>query len=390
VRPNANATILGLVVGALFAGACGGAAPEATRAAADEGASPSAGATPPVSVTPVVSRTLTRELRLPGELEPYQDVQLHARVQGFVESMTVDVGSRVRRGDIIATIVAPELSAQRSEAEARVQSAMSQRLETDAQLAAADATYTRLKAASATEGVVAGHELELAEKAMEGSRARVQVAMQSVEAAEQTAASLRAMEAYLRITSPFDGVVTERQAHVGSLVGPSTPPLVRLQQTSRLRLAIAIPEVDIGGIQADSTVTFSVPAFPDRTFSGRVTRIARALDPATRSMLVEADVDNQDGTLAPGMFAELQWVSRRPEPSLFVPATAVVTTTERTFVVRVRDGRVDWVNVRRGAPMGNLIEVFGALASGDRVAVRGTDELRPDSQVAAVEADARL
>ena len=128
-----------------------------------------------------------------------------------------------------------------------------------------------------------------------------------------------------------------------------------------------------------------MPAFPAGTFTGRVNRVARVLDPTTRSMLVEADVENQDGTLAPGMFAELHWISERSEPSLFVPPSAIVTTTERTFVVRVRDGRAEWVDVRRGAPMGEVVEVFGLLDAGDRVAMRGTDELRPDTLVQPVD-----
>ena len=382
---NRRAGTVGLMVGMLLTGACGRTAPEVRSEPADGGMPPGAGGARPVTVVPVVEQTLARDLRLPGELRPYQDVEVHARVEGFVESINVDMGSRVRRGQVMATIVAPELVAQRSEAEARTQSAIAQQLEAEAQLAADEATNTRLQAASASPGVIAGHELELAERAAEASRAHAQAARQIVAAAEQTVASLRAMEAYLEITSPFDGIVTQRQAHPGSLVGPSTPALVRVQDTARLRLAISIPEADIGGIRADTDVAFTVPAFPAGTFTGRVNRVARVLDPTTRSMLVEADVENQDGTLAPGMFAELHWISERSEPSLFVPPSAIVTTTERTFVVRVRDGRAEWVDVRRGAPMGEVVEVFGLLDAGDRVAMRGTDELRPDTLVQPVD-----
>ena len=382
---NRRAGTVGLMVGVLLTGACGRTAPEVTSAPADGGMPPGAGGARSVTVVPVVEQTLARDLRLPGELRPYQDVEVHARVQGFVESISVDIGSHVRRGQVMATIIAPELGAQRSEAEARMQSAIAQQLEGEAQLAASEATNTRLQAASASPGVIAGHELELAERAVEASRAHAQAARQVVAAAEQTVASLRAMEAYLRITSPFDGVVTDRHAHPGSLVGPSTTALVRVQDTARLRLAISIPEVDIGGTDTDADITFTVPAFPGRTFTGRVKRVASALDPTTRSMLVEADVENQDGTLAPGMFAELNWISERSEPSLFVPPSAIVTTTERMFVVRVRNGRAEWVDVRRGAPMGDAVEVFGLLEAGDRVVVRGTDELRPDSLLEPVE-----
>ena len=244
---NRRAGTVGLMVGMLLTGACGRTAPEVRSEPADGGMPPGAGGARPVTVVPVVEQTLARDLRLPGELRPYQDVEVHARVEGFVESINVDMGSRVRRGQVMATIVAPELVAQHSEAEARTQSAIAQQLEAEAQLAADEATNTRLQAASASPGVIAGHELELAERAAEASRAHAQAARQIVAAAEQTVASLRAMEAYLEITSPFDGIVTQRQAHPGSLVGPSTPALVRVQDTARLRLAISIPEADIGG-----------------------------------------------------------------------------------------------------------------------------------------------
>jgi RND family efflux transporter MFP subunit len=286
----------------------------------------------------------------------------------------------------VATIVAPELGAQRSEAAARVQSAEAQRLEAAAQLAASTATHERLVAASKTPGIIAGHELELAAQAVAAGRARVQAARQSVAAAGQALSSLEAIESYLRVVSPFDGVVTERRVHPGSLVGPETSPLVRIQQVSSLRLVINVPEIDVGRVDTGHMVTFTVPAFPDRTFQGRVARVARALDPRTRSMTVEADVENAGGQLAPGMFAEVRWTAARVEPPLFVPASAVVTTTERTFVVRVRDGRAEWVDVRRGGSMDGLVEVFGSLQVGDQIAVRGTDEIRADTAVEVVAA----
>jgi membrane fusion protein, multidrug efflux system len=128
---------------------------------------------------------------------------------------------------------------------------------------------------------------------------------------------------------------------------------------------------------------FTVPAFPGETFTGVVQRIAHALDVKTRTMPVELDVMNPSGRLSPGMYAEVLWLTRRPQPSLFVPSSAVATTTERTFVIRIRDGEAEWVDVKRGAVMGNLVEVFGQLAPGEQVAVRGTDELRAGTHVVA-------
>jgi membrane fusion protein (multidrug efflux system) len=118
---------------------------------------------------------------------------------------------------------------------------------------------------------------------------------------------------------------------------------------------------------------------------GTVAREAFALDTKMRTMPVELDVDNADKRLTPGMFAEVHWEVSRPVPSLFVPQTAVVTTTERKFVIRVRDGETEWVDVRQGQPFGNMVEVFGALAAGDTIAQRGTDELREKAKVVAKE-----
>jgi RND family efflux transporter MFP subunit len=360
---------------------------------------------------------MNRRFRLPGELQPFQDVAIYARVTGFVETINVDRGSVVKRGQLLARLRAPELDAQRNEAEARsraaqshrveaaarVNSARAQRLEAEAKLAAEEATCQRLKAASATPGVVAGNDVEVAQRSVEASRARVQLwgenekaAQAQLQALEENERALGAaartsqnIEAYLRITAPFDGVITERNAHPGSLAGAggqSATPMFRLQQVSRLRLVVALPESEVAGVASGTKVNFTVPAQPGEQFTGVVQRISHALDAKTRTMPVELDVDNSSRRLAPGMFPEVIWPARRLRPSLFVPPTAVATTTERTFVIRVREGQVEWVDVKRGVARsesgGDLVEVFGDLAPGDHIATRGTDELRPGLLVA--------
>jgi membrane fusion protein (multidrug efflux system) len=150
---------------------------------------------------------------------------------------------------------------------------------------------------------------------------------------------------------------------------------------SRLRLVVHVPESAVGSVQSGAMMSFAVPAFPGEMFAGTVARIGRALDPKTRTMPVELDVANSTGRLAPGMFAQVSWTMRRSHGSLFVPPTAVATTTERTFVVRVRDNTAEWVDVKRGDAMDQLLEVFGALKEGDLVAVRGTDEIRQGTRV---------
>jgi len=347
---------------------------------------------PTVLVAPVVSQQFHSQTLLPGELQAYQDVMLYPKVQGFVEWLEVDRGSVVKEGQLLVRLIAPELTAHRKEAAAKVQAAQAQRLEAEAKLAADEATYKRLKAASATPGVITGNDVDVAQKTVEADRARVHAGQETENAAVQAAHSLQDIESYLHITAPFDGIITERNVHKGSLVGPTAgplaPPLLRIQQVSSLRLLVAVPEMNIAGIEPGIEMKFTVPAFPGETFAGIVRRVAHAVEVKTRTMPVELDVENRTGRLAPGMYAEVVWLTHRPQPSLFVPSSAVARTTERTFVIRVRDGVTEWVDVQRGAVMGEMVEVFGNLQQGDHVAVRGTDELRAGAHVTAKQSSA--
>jgi RND family efflux transporter MFP subunit len=205
-----------------------------------------------------------------------------------------------------------------------------------------------------------------------------------VEAARQAAQAVQQLEAYLRVTAPFAGVIIERNVHPAALVGPAgveSSPMVRLVDQRRLRLVVPVPEAYTAGLTRGASIPFKVAAFPGTTFTGTVARIARAVDVTTRTMAVELDVDNADGRLAPGTFCQVRWPVRRTSPSLFVPAASVASTTDRTFVVRVRGGKAEWVDVTTGLTLGPLVEVFGELRAGDEVAGRGTDELRPGAEV---------
>lgn len=341
-------------------------------------------ATVRVEVTKVVATRLDKTTVIPGELKPFQRVGIHAKVSGFVEEVRVDRGSRVTKGQLLVVMSAPELEAQRAEAGARLAAAEADQSEADAQLAAAESTHTRLVDADKTPGVVAGNDIVLAEKAVEAARARLTSIEQTIAAHRATLRAVEETARYLRVTAPFDGVITERYAHVGTLAGPSSEgdtPLLTLEQMRRLRLVAAVPEAYTESIVTDREVEFSVPAYPGRRFTGRVSRPAYAVDATTRTMPVELDVRNDNDRLMPGMYAEVFWPIRRSGESLFVPPTAIKSTTERIFVIRVRDGVAEWVDVRRGLTQGNLVEVFGDLAAGDAIVVRATDEIRPGTRV---------
>jgi membrane fusion protein (multidrug efflux system) len=350
---------------------------------------------PTVEVAKVVSKKLAITARLPGELQPYEVVAVYPKVTAFVDSISVDRGSVVKAGQLMARLVAPEIAAQRAEAQSKLQGAEAQSAESEAKLDSDESSYQRLKAASATPGVVAGNDLEIAQKAVEADRARLESVRGSAQAAKSALKSVSEIEGYLQVRAPFDGVVTERNVHPGALVGPASGsgsgvPIVRVEKTSRLRLLVPIPEKYAAGLSEGTNVQFSVPAFPNQAFSGKVVRIAHSVDVKTRTMPVELDVTNTGGRLASGMFPEVLWPVSRAQPTLFVPTSAVARTTEAIFVIRIRNGNTEWVNVQTGEADGKLAEVFGDLHEGDEVATRGTDELHPGTHVTAKEAAPNL
>lgn len=341
-----------------------------------------------VDTVAVTSRQLDMKVSLPGELQAFQEVRIFPRVSGFVQWIGVDRGSMVKKGQLLAVLTAPEIVAQKAEAEAKLLSADNQRVAAEAKLAADESTWHRLKTASATPGVISEDELDTAEKTVEADRARVVSLGNTTDAARANLRSALEMESYLRITAPFDGVVTKRNVHPGALVGPSSgsgpqSSMLRIEDVSRLRLVVAVPEIYVAGVEKGARVAFSVPAFPDRTFSGTVARLADAIDVSTRTMPVELDVPNPELKLASGMFPQVSWPVDRPEATLFVAQSAVIRSAEQTYLMRIRNGRTEQVNVKTGASVGDLTEVFGDLHAGDEVAVRPGDDLRPGMMVQA-------
>jgi RND family efflux transporter MFP subunit len=321
-------------------------------------------------------------VELPGELLAFLTVSLHAKIPSYVERVLVDRGSVVKTGELLVELSAPELQARIAEAESKVQAADSERLQATAQLQALQATFDRLKEAAKTPGAIAGNELIQAEQQVNAAQQVVRAREQSRRAAEDALQSEKDLAAYLHVTAPFEGVVTDRLVHPGALVGPSADPvLLVVQQVSHLRLVVPVPEADVSGIALKAGTSFHVPAYPERTYSGTVARIAHALDPKTRTMAVELDVHNQDGSLAPGMYPSVKWPVRRSRPALWAPRSAVVTTTERTFVIRSNNGKAEWVDVTKGAMEGELVELIGSLQAGDWIVRRATDEIREGAVV---------
>lgn len=351
----------------------------------------SAKAAPPepaakVQVTKVVAQKLALTVHLPGEIEPYEVVAVFPKVTGFVKSISVDRGSHVKEGQIIAHLEAPELVAQRSEAQSKLQAAQAQFAAAEAKVASDEGTYEHLKAAAATPGVVAGNDLFVSQKALDADRAQLTAQQENVNAAQQSLQAITQTEAYLQVKAPFDGVVTERNVHPGALVGPagapgSALPMLRIETLSRLRVVVPVPETYAAGVPEGTKVEFTVPSFPGRIFRGTIARIAHSVDIKTRTMPVELEAANVKGELSPGTFSDVLWPVRRSYPTLFVPTSSVANTLERAFVVRIRDGKSEWIDIKTGVTVDKMTEVFGDLHEGDIVAVRGTDELRAGTAV---------
>jgi len=357
---------------------CGPSSSTVTQATA----SASAAALPQVDVTAVQSKKLKATIALPAELAPYEAVDLYAKETGFIKSIRVDRGSTVKQGELIAEIEAPELVAQRAQANAAYQSAESQLAAGQAKLAADQATYERVAAAAKTPGVVAPNDLEIAEKNAQSDQANVDALRKTADAAQEGLRAVTQLESYLRVTAPFDGQITTRYVHPGALVGPASgagamTPIVHIETVTRHRLVVPVPENDVAGVPEGTPVNFTVPSFPGKTFTAPIARISHGVDIKTRTMPVELDVRDPKAELVPGTFCEVQWPVSRNYATLFVPASTVGSDLERTFVIRVRNGKTEWVDVKTGVRVENSIEVFGNLKEGDLIAIRGTDQLRP-------------
>jgi membrane fusion protein, multidrug efflux system len=352
---------------------------------------------------------LDRSLDLPGELHAYQDVPMHAKVEGFIAWIGVDRGSTVKRGQKLMIISCPELREKEQEAQAKVSAARAGQSESEEKLLSARSklveaqarhdsdslTLQRLQEASKTPGAIAQNDIDMQAKTLEADLARVAslnseikasqalVVSQknNVTAAENVVESLTAMRSYLTILAPFDGVVTERNVHEGSIVAVDSSrgalPLVRVQEKKILRLVVAVPEECVSGLKNGADVEFTVPAFLGKTFHGKIARLGFALDERTRTMPVELNVDNSNGELEPGMFATVHWHTDRPYQTMFVPSPAVANTLKGTFMIGIDAGGVAHViSVSKGQSMGNLVEIVGKVHAGDTVLLTATDEYK--------------
>jgi membrane fusion protein (multidrug efflux system) len=328
-----------------------------------------------VALVKVESHSASRTIPLTAELLPYLQTDIEARVPGYVEQVLVDRGSVVHRGEVLVQLSAPEMRSEMNASESMLRQAEAEEAEARAQADAAASTYARLEEAAKTPGAVAGNELVQTEKQKDAADSLLLSRTAAVRAAKARMVASGEMESYLRVRAPFDGTITDRFVHPGMMVDSNGhTPLLRVQQTTRLRLVVPVPESYVGSVVKGGYVTFHVPAHPGRSYTGKIARIANALDPQSRTMMVELDVSNS--TLAPGMYPTVNWPVGSNDTDFFVPSTSVVTTTERTFVIAAVNGHAHWIDVRKGPVAGEQVAIRGAIAEGQLVVRRATDEIR--------------
>jgi len=356
----------------------------------------------PVAVARVRRAPITQTLVLSGEFKPFQQVDVHAKVAGYIRRIYVDVGDKVKAGQTLAVLEVPELSAQLLAADASVRRAQDSIRRAEKEVArdksmhqARHLDYDRLKHASLERpGLIAQQELDdafardqSAEAQIEAAEASLSEAQNELGVAQADQKRLQAMEDYTRIVAPFDGVVTKRYADTGALVQAGTAsstqamPVVTIAQYDRLRLVLPVPEDAVPAVHLGSAVDVHVLALHHH-FVGKVARFADALDLQTRTMHTEVDVENPKGTLVDGMYADVTLVLHQLKGALTVPIQAVTRNgnTASVLVVNPHD-RIDSRQVQLGMEGPNRVEVISGLTSTDRVVIGNASDFHPGEKV---------
>jgi RND family efflux transporter MFP subunit len=353
-------------------------------------------------------RDLVSTLAIAGAFKAFQDVEIHAKVAGYIRTIYVDVGSRVKEGQTLAVLEVPELAAQLAGSAAAERAAQEQirRAQGDLQRAqstqsAQHSAYVRLKqAADSQAGLVAQQEVDDAQAKDLGSTAQVESAQaelssakQQLEVAQANQKQYAALSAYTRITAPFAGVITNRYADTGALIAAGTSnssdsmPVVRLAQTSVLRLVLPIPESVAAQIRVGEPLKVHVQAL-NQDFTGKVSRFADSLNQQTRTMETEIDFENRDNKLLPGMYAEALLSHDEKNQVLTVPIEAVRRNGDQAIVLVVNPpGLVEERHVQLGQESSLYVEVRSGLRDGELVIEGNPGEFHPGEKVQTKEVD---
>ncbi len=354
------------------------------------------------SVAPVTRGDLASTLTVAGEFQPYQQVELHAKVSGYIRRINVDIGDRVKSGQVIATLEVPELNAQVAGSQAEVKHSQSEITRAVSEVVLAQANYTALhaaytrlaEAAKRRPGLVAEQELDDSRAKDQDGEAKINVAKAVLDATkEQLGVSkadnqrVQSLEDYSVVTAPFTGVITMRYADVGSLIQAGTTsntqsmPIVKVAQSDLLRLRMPVPEQDVPFIKIGGDVHIKLQD-TGKVISGKIIRFTRELTESTRTMLVEVDVPNPDLTLSSGMTAETTIVLQAQKNVLTVPAGAVLKSDGQAYVLIVdANNKVQKVLVNLGIQGSDRVEITQGLAEHQSVIVSGQANYEPGQTV---------
>ena len=341
---------------------------------------------PTVAVARAARADLVENVVLTAEFFPYQDIDLHAKVSGFVKSITVDIGDRVKEGQTIAELEVPELRDELNKATASLQASMEDVKRAEADYNDAHLNSGRLlEVARERPKLVAQQEidnLQAKESAMAGA---LGASKRKVEESQAEQSRLRTLLAYTLIVVPFDGVITQRYADTGSLIEAGTSsntalPLVKLAQENLLRLRFPVPESAAPLIQVGETVEYRVAAL-SKTYQGRIVRYADKVDRATRTMVTEVDVPNPEDHFKPGMYAYVTLPLHEKKNALAIPVQALSSGTKPTVLVVNHDGEVEMVSVITGLLTPDLVEITEGIKEGDLVVTGSHNGVRPGLKV---------
>ncbi len=311
---------------------------------------------------------INKQLSFPSELSSYERADISAKVNGYIKDVKVDIGDRVQKGQVLANIEAPELLSNYAQATSEVQAARSRyKGELDA--------FQRIANAAKVSGTIATGELEKSRNQMMADSALLQAAQSKMEMYAR-------LKDYLVIRSPFNGTITQRNADAGALVGTtSAKPILTVENTSLLRLRVPVEEAYTSALPDSSAISFTVDAQPDKTYKAKLSRKTGAINKDNRTETWEFIFSNDKGELKPGMYANAIIKLGRPTPSFAVAPSAVATTLEKKFIIRLKNGKSEWVDVRSGINANDKIEIFGNLTEGDTLLQKATDEIKAGTKL---------
>ena len=354
-------------------------------------------ALPTVTVVGVERSAPNSSLILPGSIQPLTEAPVLARASGYIRRRYADIGDRVRAGQLLAEIEAPELDQQVHQAQAAVEQAGSSLEQASANLEQSRANEQLAKVTAdrwknlVTKGVVSRQDNDTYQAQYAAALANVQAlekavsaARSNIEAVQANLRRLKDLQGYKSVTAPFAGVITVRNVDVGALVSEASTLLFRIAQTDRLRTYVNVPQSDAAAVRTGQTARLAVPDL-GRQFAGTVTRTASALDPATRTLLVEVQVPNADGVLLPGMYAQVDLTTPRSNPPLLIPGdTLVVRATGSQVAVVGADHVIHIQRLQLGRDFGDKIEVLSGLEAGQQVVVNPGDTVQEGAKVNSV------